>query len=608
LHGLPSNDTPFGRSTTADENNVSREEQDVSHKTEANDTTFLTSTTEVETYANHEQRDANNSSVLPVTTDNASLLLSITEDGNNAVQEQRDASHETDTNPYADYVFDRIPVGPGKNDLSANNLPPILHRLEKLKKEKRPELGTVNVDNQTQFGPTGKPLNIIPSLPRRISYHVNGWILEYLRREDDMTSASDIISRMDPNEAKFSHARELRDAAKLKAKQGNSKKEFVVGEELADWEAPDLTKPENVDKIGNNFNMKRDRECREPLNLLSWERRRPFPTKKDCIRIDKLTDAQIKHNTTLEVTEQGLQRVRLVGGSGEKKRAEPIEGSYLPLDFYLENSEEHVPGAHIAKALEVLKDLKQKAEAKKLSHWTNLGVDDWPEQWRKQSRSLESTLAKKRKAKGDAKAEEDVANDAETGRLNGQKIAKAMSRPAKKAKSNQDSKSAAAVATGPQQTQNGPHLASYIGYPPPSNHGHGMARENVNYRGQVGQTLSQASRYVPHAEQIESPLPHPGRYVPHAGQIGSTLPPVAPGYVAPGHSQVPMTNSPSAAPPGMYAVERADPAMILHHYPPFAQGPANRVRPPTFLSHSVETNQIIGQHAPAEQPRHELHQ
>jgi hypothetical protein len=273
-------------------------------------------------------------------------------------------------------------------------------------------LGHIVIDGQVQYGQNGRALSVFRDMPFHISYGLEGFVMEYLKRRDRTITYPDITARMIDKEAvAWYWMNKRRKVAKKEAEdaaKGKGKGKAKSGEDEDNMAKPTLgmfSIKSLQGKIHNSLNNRRLRDCRVPLGAISWELRNTYPSKAECEAVKHLSEEQIRHNTTLDVTPQGLQRVRLEGQTGEKRKKIAIQGDFLPLGFFLTNGQPHVPSDRFQEARRIAADLDAKCVQRGLTNWDHLPTDELPKEWTgRVARSNATRMAnKKRKLEGEEK-------------------------------------------------------------------------------------------------------------------------------------------------------------------------------------------------------------
>jgi hypothetical protein len=295
---------------------------------------------------------------------------------------------------------------PGQVGYSLSNLPHILFQLDPGAQPDPPRRPQMVVDGRARVGPDNRNVLVVSALPDWISAFVDGWLMELWFRLVGRGMTYDyIISRMDENEvdavltiseAAKGNERKPRKPTLVDGDESNKKKNRPP------WHT--LPKGERIKgrPFHNTLNMRREHRARGPLGIRSWYFRRIEPTKMEMDLLDKLTEDQIKYNTTLNVTEKGLEMVRLDPVKDAVKKVPT--GEYLPHDHFLHGAQ---PGQfrfsdRFQNCQKLLRELRKKAKDQNLEHWCELDKKDLPEGW-----------PKKKKGNGD----EDVAAEDSEGEI-----------------------------------------------------------------------------------------------------------------------------------------------------------------------------------------------
>jgi hypothetical protein len=225
---------------------------------------------------------------------------------------------------------------------SENNLPPLLFRLEAPPFDDLPPLTNLIENNQVVKDHDGRPLRAFSFLPRYISIRPAAWLLEYWMRTDPRLTYRDIKARM------------------------------VVPAEQRPRE--------------NTLNMRRERQCRNPLALSCWTSHRRAVGKVEVERVARWSLDQIRYNTTMEI-EYGRGAGRSPGDqrTAVRLRSRTLAGgapAYCPLDLFLDGGEVHVPSQRIREALSLFWQLSERASRLRLGSWRLLSAEELPEAWR----------------------------------------------------------------------------------------------------------------------------------------------------------------------------------------------------------------------------------
>jgi hypothetical protein len=129
----------------------------------------------------------------------------------------------------------------------------------------------------------------------------------------------------------------------------------------------------------NSLNMRRERQCRDPLALSCWTHYRSNVGRVEVERVARWSLDQIRYNTTMEIeyddkrTAVRLRSKTLAGG---------VPATH-PLDLFLDGREAHVPGQRLCKALSLFWQLSERASRLRLGSWKLLPAEELPEAWRR---------------------------------------------------------------------------------------------------------------------------------------------------------------------------------------------------------------------------------
>ena len=116
------------------------------------------------------------------------------------------------------------------------------------------------------------------------------------------------------------------------------------------------------------------KRIRNRLTLSPWGHRRiDAVSLRDCLVVDQLSEEQIKENTVLPVTSQGL----IMPVTRESLAPSVI----LPRGYFLEGRQEHTPSPWLEKTIEQVQALRDRASALRLAHWILLPNKDKPRHW-----------------------------------------------------------------------------------------------------------------------------------------------------------------------------------------------------------------------------------
>ncbi|RLL99978.1 hypothetical protein CFD26_107708 [Aspergillus turcosus] len=220
---------------------------------------------------------------------------------------------------------------------SENNLPPLLFRLEAPAFDNLPPLRNLVENGQVVKDSDGRPIRDFPFLPRYISTRPAAWLLEFWMRTDPRLTYRDVKSRM------------------------------VV---------PAAQRPRE-----NSLNMRRERQCRNPLALSCWTSARSTVGRVEVERVARWSLDQIRYNTTMEI-EYDDQRTAV------RLRSKTLAGGvpgYYPLDLFLDGREAHVPGQRVCEALSFFWQLSERASGLRLGSWKLLPAEELPEAWRRRT-------------------------------------------------------------------------------------------------------------------------------------------------------------------------------------------------------------------------------
>ncbi|RHZ44410.1 uncharacterized protein CDV56_102668 [Aspergillus thermomutatus] len=224
---------------------------------------------------------------------------------------------------------------------SENNLPPLLFRMETPAFDNLPPLRDLVENNRVVKDRDGRPIRDFPFLPRYISIRPAGWLLEYWMRTDQRLAYRDIKSRM---------------------------------------AVPEAQRPRE-----NSLNMRRERECRNPLALSCWTSHRSTVGKVEVERVARWSLDQIKYNTTMEIEyRRGPDNRR----TAVRLRSKTLAGgvpAYYPLDLFLDGGELHSPSQRVREALSLFWQLSERASRLQLGSWKLLPADELPEAWRRRA-------------------------------------------------------------------------------------------------------------------------------------------------------------------------------------------------------------------------------
>jgi hypothetical protein len=335
---------------------------------------------------------------------------------------------------YPEYVRDSWKA-PNEEVYTAENLPPVTFQLENPARMRRPQdalrFGFINgPDGRPVLGPNGRAIINFPHLPRHISAGTDGWLHEAWDRTETSVVDPDYVARMNEEEHELMKEIEKREKCEAKKKGNGDDDEDEEDEELA--KKPTDTKKSGTkvkaddsglktDKQVRNFknalNMRRARTFRKPAGILVWSRRtgEHKPSETECLAIRGLSEEQIRLNTTLPVTPQGLQRMRLVGGYGERRSLVPMPGQFWPRDMFLTNGQEHVPSERLQWCLDLAHKLERLLEEHNKTEWGELPravLPDWWRQYQKDKVPPEGKVKGKGKGKDNKrKADKSDANE-----------------------------------------------------------------------------------------------------------------------------------------------------------------------------------------------------
>ena len=119
-----------------------------------------------------------------------------------------------------------------------------------------------------------------------------------------------------------------------------------------------------VRQVGNM----RMRKVRQAYQVRCWDNKGPVSPRAFVELVETLSEAQINHNTTWQITPQGI--------------CHPGGITYLPLDFFLEPGVQiHIPSEPVQAALARLQHLQSLANSQNVPHWTKLDRAFLPLEW-----------------------------------------------------------------------------------------------------------------------------------------------------------------------------------------------------------------------------------
>jgi len=239
------------------------------------------------------------------------------------------------------------------------------------------------VNGEQRIGPNDRNVHELDCLPDWISAYVDGWLLELWWRLDLNMTYDHMIARMDEDEVDEENER-------IAGERGAEKpgKKSTVKKSQRKNKEPWFEKPKgerfNGHTFNNCLNMRREHSVRKILGIRSWLHRRAEPTAKEIALLDKLTEEQLKYNTTLDVTDEGLKVVGFKENKAGKLR-KFATGEYLPHDSFLEGAQpgEYIFSERLQGCLDKLRELRQKAQDKNAEHFRFLDQTDLPAGWKK---------------------------------------------------------------------------------------------------------------------------------------------------------------------------------------------------------------------------------
>lgn len=224
---------------------------------------------------------------------------------------------------------------------SERYLPPILFRLDPLPyRELRPVENLVE-NGRVVLDDLGAPIRNFPFLPRYISVHPPGWLLEFWLRTDGRLSYKDIRARM--------------------------------------------TAPVHMRPKDNTLNMRRERDVRVPLGLSCWNNRRGLIARIEVERAERWTLDQLNFNTTMDIVywspspEHPLPLPRCLRSKTLTRMEEP---RYYRLDTFLGYHRPHIPSERVLNTVGLFNDLSERARELSLPSWRYLPAGHLPLTWK----------------------------------------------------------------------------------------------------------------------------------------------------------------------------------------------------------------------------------
>jgi hypothetical protein len=325
---------------------------------------------------------------------------------------------------FGEYVCDSW-MGLNGEVYNANNLPPALFELEPSVDHPPRRLafehGFINgPDGLPIKGPNGRSIIKFPVLPRYISTAAEGWCYEAWDRMDRGIEDSDYVTRMNTEEFKLIQAinKAQLTGSRKKAAETKAKK---AGKTQKGRRQPAQSAEKKKSERGlmqknfiNGINMRRTRAFRLPFGVFAWDKRsgKGDPSMKECQAVSGLSEESISHNTSLEVTPQGLQRVRIEGRYGELRTKINLEGQFWPHDKFLTDGKLHTPTPRLRECRKIALDLNEKLKQYNKKEWKDLPREELPASWFAKADKAKERLANKRKAEEDlddaAEASHDV--------------------------------------------------------------------------------------------------------------------------------------------------------------------------------------------------------
>ena len=127
----------------------------------------------------------------------------------------------------------------------------------------------------------------------------------------------------------------------------------------------------------NAINMKKSR-LRNALNIPNWSRLQEVATCVECLIAEQISDSSVRHNTTLTVRPEGLERVTLVDGKSTAPTAPP---TFLPLNRFLRNNVPHQPSRKYQAKQRLIAELRRMAFREGYPHWIFLPNKFKPKEW-----------------------------------------------------------------------------------------------------------------------------------------------------------------------------------------------------------------------------------
>ena len=114
-----------------------------------------------------------------------------------------------------------------------------------------------------------------------------------------------------------------------------------------------------VDYHNSAMSNKRDRKCRKLYPMLCWVLKAHGVTRNDVQVVERLTAAQVRHNTTWIVLPHGIQQ------PGNPNRV-------LPLDYFLHDGQPHHPSERVLQAFHELVRLRTLTRQFAIANWREL--------------------------------------------------------------------------------------------------------------------------------------------------------------------------------------------------------------------------------------------
>ena len=227
---------------------------------------------------------------------------------------------------------------------SDNNLPPLLFQLEPPRNWGKAVLGAAHDEHGKEIlDGAGRRRNAFPMLPAQISVQLEDWrLMMYTDRYDPRITIRDLTDRM--------HI--TKDAKPLSLSSLHSRK----------------------------------RRFRNKLDLACWAQHRTDKVSVgDCLLIEQLSEDQIKQNTVLAITPQGLIMPVTEGSTSPP--------TILPRGYFLHGTVEHTPSLWLKEVIKQVKVMQETASKLKLAHWIFLPNRHKPEHWMEVSQSHGFTMS-----------------------------------------------------------------------------------------------------------------------------------------------------------------------------------------------------------------------